>query len=198
MATQKSQNGNRSSLVYWAIGITALIGIVFILWPKEENNIALRGTINLSTEGREVVNNYLTWVQNAAIKEMDVSHDLAAQGLRELAVALHEMTESTSAAATEYARPRIDTIKSAANQLSAKPQSLNHSDLMKNAFSATRDVLLYLQKPSFPLLDAQLQKLETQISSIRKDEMFLNQKTEILNTHKQIAAIVREMTEVGQ
>lgn len=194
MVTQKTKRTRKPTLVYWAIGITALIGFAFMFWPKDHNSIVLRGTVNLSPAGREHVNGYLIWAERATIKDMNISHEFASLGLHELSGALRGITESTSDRATAYSKSRIEKIDQAAAQITEKPQSMEHSDVIKEAFLAAHEVLLFLQKGIFPGLSNQIQALEKQILSIKEEEQFLNQKTEILETHKQIAAIMRVMT----
>lgn len=194
MVTEKTRRTHKPTLVYWAVGITALIGFAFLFWPKDQNNIVLRGTVNLSQEGREHVNGYLIWAERATIKDMDISHEFASLGLHELSGALRGITESTSDRATAYSRSRIAKIDQAAAQIAEKPQSMEHSDVIKEAFLATHEVLSFLQKGIFLGLSDHIQALEKQISSLKEEEQFMNQKGEILETHKQIAAIMRVMT----
>lgn len=193
MTKQKSKRTHKSALVFWAIGITALIGLAFLLWPKDKNNVVLRGTVNLSQEGREHVNGYLVWAERATIKDMEVNHEFAALGLSDLSEALRAISESTSDRAATYSGSRLQRIETAASQITKKPDNLEHSNLVKDALIATQEVLLFLQEGTFPALSTQLKALNAHILSINEQEPFLNQKEKILETHKQIAAIIRVM-----
>ncbi len=194
MASEKTNENKTAHIVYWLLGTIALVGIIFTYWPQEDTRTKLRGNLKLSDGAMDVVNNYLRWTDEASGSNMDISHDFTADGLMKMADALSVLSKSVSNKIAKDAEPGIDTIKEVANLIVENPQSSGHADMLKKAFKASEEVLTLVQNYSFPKLKEEIKILNQKISAVKENELMLEQKKEVIDTHLQIAVVLNRMT----
>lgn len=191
---EKTNKNRFTQLVYWVIGAVALAGVVFMFWPQEDTHTELRGNLKLSRDSMEIVNTYLQWADGALKSDMHLNHSFAASGLTKMADALQVLSTKVSKKVGDDSRARIDTIKEMSSLLVEDSKSLEHADMIKKAFTASKEVLKSVQTYSFPELKDEIEILREKISVIEVDKPTLEQKPEIVQNFQQVAVLLKRMT----
>ena len=195
MASEKINTNKFTRFIYWVIGAVALVGIIFIFWPREDTHTELRGNLKLSGDAMSVIDSYLQWADGASKSDMSLNHSLAANGLTKMADALSVLSAKVSKKIGDGSKARIDTIKEMSSLLVANPKSLEHADMIIKAFTASREVLTSVQTYLFPEFEDELVILKQKISVLEANKPMLEQKPEIVQSFQQVAVLLKRMTD---
>lgn len=193
MGSERNNDKRTVQLVYWVIGVVAITGVIFMFWPQEEALTKLRGNLRLSSDAKGIVNSYVQWAEGASESRMDLNHDFEANGLTKMADALRVLSTSVSQKVSQDSEPGIDIIKEVAGFIVKDPKSLEHADMVKKAFTASKQVLASVQTNFFPNLNDEIEFLGQKVSAIKADKLMLEQKAEIIEIYQQVAVILKKM-----
>lgn len=193
MVSKRNIDKRTGHLLYWVIGAVAFAGVIFMFWPQEEVRTKLRGNLRLSGDASGIVDGYLQWADGASISRMDLTHEFTANGLIKMADALEVLSISVSKKVTQDSQPKIDTIREMANLIVKDPKSTEHADMVKKAFTHSKQVLASVQTSLFPNLKDEIEILNQRISVIEADKLMLEQKAEIIEIYQQVATILKRM-----
>src|SRR5690606_11730316 len=131
---------------------------------------------------------FVAYVNDVNIKEqMGLDHEVTSQALRKMGTSLKEISEDNQF------EQEINQIEQHASQIQEDPQSLQHADLVNDAFSNAASVLERIQTTRFPDAQDEVQKVQEIAGKIRDDQQLLNQKDNVKNFFEEAAKAVETM-----
>ncbi len=102
--------------------------------PNSELGGSAAGTLDGTA-----VTQYLQFVDNRASRDAGIAHEYTADGLRQLAAALNEV--SANATSDVAVQPRIDEIRERADAMQNNPTATEHSLQAREAFSLAANLI---------------------------------------------------------
>ena len=119
--------------------------------------------------GINEVNDYNTYVND---QNMDVSHEYSSTALTKLIAA----TKAAAAELNVDVNANLAKAETLAQELTKDPESLKHSNKIKEAGQSITQALKSIQEAKFPDLQSQYMEVETAVSNIKTDIATLEQK----------------------
>jgi hypothetical protein len=142
--------------------------------PTNEVKLALQG--------------YADWVNQFDPAQMDRSHTYAADGLRRLSFALQALNRAAPAPEDAQIRERMTPLDRAADRLTEDPRSMEHADMVRDAFLAAADVLDRLADRHTPPDAA----LKARITALRQASTALSPEARLLQQRDAVARLFRD------
>jgi hypothetical protein len=135
------------------------------------------------TEAREDmprnVENFVEYVnENSARQEADLDHDYTADGIRRLARALDDLADRANMDGDDF-DARKDRLKEQADAIQKNPQSLQHANIIRDAFTSAADMMESIQRQAYPNHGNQVSQVRQAANNINPNQQTMNQKGQI-------------------
>lgn len=183
---------NKPSIWPWILGALLLVGLVWgavELLETDEPELAAAEEPMLieepvaNTEFVEFdmapVRDYVMYVEENG-QTMGLEHEYTSEGIQKLAVALTAIADEVAPEDTDI-MDRKNVLLEVAREIQTDPLSLQHANLIKEAFVASADLMDALQEFKYPGLETQVQEVQDVAASINKDVQTLDQRDKVKN-----------------
>lgn len=203
---------NEKPIWPWIVGLLLLVGIVWGVSEIDENPIAEvteqqtvlnpgeveepeepgLSDINESEEAEmresEEAESFVGYINSADTKEqMGVDHEVTSEALVKLSASLKAISEDNQF------EEEINQIEEHARQIKENPESLQHAELVNDAFTNAANVMEQIQTTRFPDAQSDVKEVQDMATQIREDKELLNQKENVQAFFKEAAEAVETM-----
>lgn len=158
---------------------------------NETDNIGVDNTISNSGDAAA----YVDFVEGMNGREkVGIDHEFTSDGIRRLADALSSLAakEGLETAIIEQTK---DQLYQAANQIQKDPQSEQHANNIREAFTGAADFMQTLQQKSYPNIADQITQVEKAAEAIDAKQLTTNQKEKIKAFFEKSGDVVEEMAQ---
>lgn len=201
---------NKTPIWPWIIGLLLLVGLIWIVAETfdgeeapevaavetpilEEEPVANRDATSINELAP--VNEYVTYVGNDAVSaEMGLAHNYTSEALQKLQAALAAIAEDQDQLDPAI-RDEIAKLENVANRIQTDPQSLQHANLIQEAFISAATVMDALQENYFADLDDEVTEVQRIANMINVNEPTLEQKDQVKQFFEASAEAVRAMAD---
>jgi hypothetical protein len=166
--------------------------------PAEPAPATVPDTQSEAGQRPEAVSAFLTFVEERnAEQSASPAHEYTAAGLHRLADALNAIAESDPGqeATASAELQELETVRAQAEAMQKDPQSLQHADQAREAFSSAASAMQNLQKSRFPQLGEQVGGVQEAAAGVDPKRPLLEQTEAIEQFFQRSAAALRAMTE---
>jgi hypothetical protein len=121
------------------------------------------------------VADYIEYVRESNIRgEMSLDHEFTSNGLSRLGDALNSIVDRHQADIN--INQMRNKFNQKADQIKSNPNSLQHANIISEAFTSAADVISQLQQKHYPNLNSQANEVKQAAQSVKPNEQTLNQK----------------------
>jgi hypothetical protein len=139
------------------------------------------------------VSQFVQFAEQGAAAQASQSHEYIANGLRQLAGALRDITGDEASGV--LVRPRLDEIEQRADDLQRDPTSTGHALKAREAFLMAASLMGQMQNEVEAASATSVQNAMTAAEAISPNALLLEQTTEIQRFFDQAAVAVRALAE---
>jgi hypothetical protein len=127
-----------------------------------------------------------------AQQEMGLRHEYTANGLRQLESALSELTNQAGLNQNDF-QQHSQRMRQGADQIQQDPQSTQHANIIRDAFTSAADWMQNLQQQSFPDAGNEVNQVQQTARNIDPQELTLEQKGDIESFFEQSSNALQAM-----
>jgi len=207
MAEVHIQKKKSPTIWPWVVGVIAVALIIWGIVSRSNNGTETAAVDTttamfptdetaetMDTTGSGPIHRFTMFVtQHAASDDMGESHDYTAEGIRSLAGALDAIVTADHVGDVNIETKR-DTLMARADRIQRDSTSLNHADVVRDAFVSAADLMETIQKKRYPELQEQTARLKTDAEAIDPGTPLLDQKHAVGEFFRQADGTLREMT----
>lgn len=181
--------------VIWAIaemgGDDAEVGgVATVEEPYEEESVVREPQANRMAESPETAN-FVSYVNDNEIKDrIGEDHQVTGEALIMLSAALDELSQNNNA----YSQ-QISEIRQAGQEIQTDPQSTQHADKVKNAFTNAANVLGQIQQNQYPDAQSEVEDVQKEANEIETDKQLAEQKDQVEEFFEKTADAIEKMEE---
>lgn len=139
------------------------------------------------------VSQFVQFAEQGSAANASLSHEYIANGLRQLAAALRDITGDEASGV--QVRPRLDEIEQRADDLQRDPMSTGHALKAREAFLMAASLMGQMQNDGAAASATPVQNAMTAAEAISPNALLLEQTTEIQRFFDQAAVAVRALAE---
>jgi hypothetical protein len=193
----------------WVLGILAVLALVFFLFRNNDGDdrrqaattTTTRDTVDRTATGAGIgagtaagtergtvareeelpgsVEDFVLYVRETdARQEADLNHDYTADGIRHLARALDDLADHANVNGADF-NTRKERLKEKADALQRDPHSLQHANIIRDAFTSAADVMESIQREAYPNHNNHVNQVRQAANNINPQQQTLNQKQQI-------------------
>lgn len=209
----------RKPLWPWIIGVLAIILVAFLLLNRDniennENSVASTGTVQkegvsggksdnefsdntvpsaIKVTGTDCINKFSGFIQENKTKSMEgVDHAYTHDGLHYLSCSLESLIDQNNVQNAELAKKQ-NKLNQTAKDIRKDLNSENHSNMIKDAFKESVDIMETIQKESYPELKDNVAEVRKAANDLEAKPSALEQKEEIGQFFEKASKVVTEM-----
>lgn len=136
---------------------------------------------------------FVTFVDTSkASQDMGLHHEYTSTGIQQLSSALSYIVETKFADDVELGK-RKDLMEKKANKIQKDPQSLQHANMIQDAFVAASNVMDRLQQKGYPDLKDKVSEAKQAAKEINVSKPTLEQKDNVKNFFEESSEVVEAM-----
>ncbi len=192
----------------WVLGILAVLALVFFLFRNNDGDdrrqaattTTTRDTVDRTATGAGIgagagagaatgtaaredmprgVENFVEYVnENNARQEASLDHEYTADGINRLARALDDLADRANVDGDDF-DARKDRLKEQADAIQKDPHSLQHANIIRDAFTSAADMMETIQRQAYPDHGNQVSQVRQAANNINPNQQTLNQKQQI-------------------
>lgn len=200
---------NNTPIWPWILGALVLIGIIWAIAEmggddQEREQVAVAE--EQYTEDRIVrepqtnrmagtaAAGFVSYVNDSDIKDrMGEDHQVTGEALMRLSAALEGLSQNNDA----YSQ-QIEEIRQSAQQIQSNPESQQHADHVKSAFTTASNVLGQIQQNQYPeTAESEVEDLQEKSREIEANTQLSEQKDDVEGFFEKAADAIEKMEEEG-
>lgn len=190
----------------WILGLLLLVGVIWAIVemtgePEREQVAVAEEPYREDGIEREPQSNrmaatsatagFVSYVNDRDVKDrMGEDHQVIAEALTRLSAALEGLSQNNNA----YSQ-QIDEIRQSAREIQSDPQSQQHADKVKDAFTTAANVMGQIQQNQYPDAESDVQDLQEKSQEIDASKQLSEQKDEVESFFEKAADAIEKMEE---
>lgn len=137
------------------------------------------------------VDEYVSYVQDNG-GSMGKDHEYTKNGITRLADALEAMANRMPE--SPEVDQEVEKLKNQAERLTRERESPRHSNMIREAFISSANVLENFQERNYPEMDQEVEDLKESAERVKKDELATEQSDEVNQYFSQSANLIQQMS----
>lgn len=179
----------------WILGALALVALLWFLVSQTGQRSPDQVTTAANTTAPMLpeVQEFVTFVREGKpAEDMGLDHEYTSNGIRNLADALNAIAHRTDNHNDQIDSKRQE-LHQMADQIQKDPLSIQHADIIRDAFTTSADMMEQVQRNLYPQLEDQVAEVRQAAQSINPQELTLDQKNEVKQFFERASEAVRAM-----
>lgn len=188
----------------WILGALLLIGVIWAIaeMGDDEEQVAGVAVVEESYDQEPAVTDpqanvieeqpaedFVSYVEDQEIKDqMGVDHVVTGSALAKLSESIRNLAKNE-----ERYSEQITNLEQTASEIQSDPQSLQHADKLKDAFTKASALLQDIQQDRFPELQSQVAEVQQAATEFDGSGQLLDQKEKVKSFFEETAQAVEEM-----
>jgi HAMP domain-containing protein len=208
MAEIHLERKEKSSIIPWVLvglALLALVGWWIMRDGRDLDSLVMQDEAGEVADARAAevegapgeVNSYLRFVEeNRARDEVSRDHSYTADGIRELAGALHALAEQEESERVAV-EPRVEYIRERADALERDAEATTHAGITRDAFTNLADVMEMLRQ-RYSGAQGDVSQVREAANAIEPNTLLTNQAQHVQTFFERSATAVRTMAQADQ
>lgn len=187
----------------WILGALVLVALLWFLVDQtgqrepDQDTVANITGIEPAAEPTgpmlNEVQQFVTFVrENQPTEEMGLNHEYTSTGIRNLADALNAIAKQTDNH-NDQIEQKHEELLQMADQIQKDPESTQHANVIRDAFTTSADLMEQLQRNLYPHLNDQVAEVRQAAQSVDPGNLTLDQKIDVKQFFERASDAVQAM-----